>query len=210
MEWAGVHDLVLRAKAGDAQARDALCRMAQPFLARMAEKLLGPAWPERSVRDLVNDAWVPILAGLDRFQGGGNDEQTGATFRAWLATTLRRVYLNDLRYHNAQGRRPPGGLVSLQALPAGGSSAAPWQPPAGDPTPSEAAREREGRAGLRQDLRRALAGLDPTDRYIVEAKIFDDLSFAKIAAVVGQTCEQVRYRFHKTLEALKPTLRRWQ
>jgi RNA polymerase sigma factor (sigma-70 family) len=153
----------------------------------------------KSVRDLVGDTWVRILQGQESFRGGDNDEQTGAMLRAWLATTMRNVLCNDLR------KPTPRGVISVDRL-GSGDSAGPCQPLDGGPTPSVDTSDGERRAGLQK----ALSRLDATDRYIVRAVFFEDMSDGKIAEVVNLSYEQVRYRFHKCLELLAPALRGWQ
>jgi RNA polymerase sigma factor (sigma-70 family) len=194
-----VHDLVERARTGDSRAQASLYQRVEPFLLAQAERLLAMNGPGKSVRDLVGDTWVRILQGQESFRGGGDDEQTGAMLRAWLATTMRHVLCNDLR------RPAPRGVISVDRL---GSdvSAGPPQPLDGGPTPSADTSDSERRAALQQ----ALSRLDATDRYIVRAVFFEDMSYGKIAEVVKLSYEQVRYRFHKSLELLAPALRGWQ
>ena len=73
MQWDGVHALVERAKQGDKQSWAQLCLLAEPYLIRRAEKLLGPGWRQRSVPDLVSKTWLQALQGLDSFVGGKDD-----------------------------------------------------------------------------------------------------------------------------------------
>jgi RNA polymerase sigma factor (sigma-70 family) len=173
--------------------------MVEPFLMRQAKRLLATKGVGKSVRDLVGDTWVRVLQGQGAFRSGNNDEQTGAILRAWLATIMRNVLSNDLR------RPTTCGLTSLDGLaPTDSNGSCP--PLDTGPTPSADAMDRERQVALQQ----ALAQLDATDRYIVRAVFFEDMSYGRIAEVVRLTYEQVRYRFHKSLETLAPALRGWQ
>src|SRR5581483_12094933 len=105
MQWDGVHELVGKARAGDREAADRLYALARPYLARRAADLLGPNWPEKSISDLIQETWLRAWKAIARFEGGGDDANTGALFRAWLATTMRNIWLNELRRPDP-GRSP--------------------------------------------------------------------------------------------------------
>ena len=50
------------------------------------------------------------------FQGGDGDAQTAPMFRAWMHRTLKNVHANWRRADEAQVRKPPAGLVSLDGV----------------------------------------------------------------------------------------------
>jgi len=207
MSWDGVHDLVRGLQAGDERGWALLDEMARAYLLRLAERILGPGWPGESVSDLMQKTWQRVLVGLEGFRGGGNDAQTGALLRAWLAQTMRNVYRNDRRYEGAQRRGQGAVAVSVEALAAGGSTGpgAAYQPMANDPSPSANAMAEERRLLVQQ----ALEGLpDPMDRDIVRDKVFGGLSIGDIAARLNLSYDQVRKRFHDSLERLRPILQR--
>jgi RNA polymerase sigma factor (sigma-70 family) len=207
MSWDGIHDLVRALQAGDERGWAMLHEMARPYLLRLAERILGPGWPGESVSDLTQKTWQRVLAGLGGFRGGDNDAQTGALLRAWLAQTMRNVYRNDRRYEGAQRRGRGVAAVSVDAL-ASGDSAVPgaaYQPQADDPSPSANAMAEERRLAVQK----ALESLpDVVDRTIVQQKVFGGLSIGEIAAALNLSYDQVRKRFHDSLERLRPTLQR--
>lgn len=194
MLWDGVRTLIGKARLGDRAALDRLYALAQPYLLRLAQRVLGPGWPEKSVSDLTQETWLRAWQGIGDFQGAESDADTGALFRAWLARTMKNVWLNDRRHDNALCRRPPAGIVPL----AGDDSAAPGHdPPGGDGTPSENVRRQE----QRQLLERAVADLpDPADRDVVRLRFFEGLSFAQIGQRLGRDESTVRYRLQRILE----------
>jgi RNA polymerase sigma factor (sigma-70 family) len=207
MSWDGIHDLVRALQAGDEPGWAALHEMARPYLLRLAERILGPGWPGESVSDLMQKTWQRVLAGLGGFRGGENDAQTGALLRAWLAQTMRNVYRNDRRYEGAQRRGQGVAAVSVEALATGDSAAsgAAYQPQADDPSPSANAMAEERRLAVQK----ALESLpDPIDRTIVQQKVFAGMSIGEIAAALNLSYDQVRKRFHDSLERLRPTLQR--
>jgi RNA polymerase sigma factor (sigma-70 family) len=194
MPWDGVHALIQRAKAGDPEAWRQLHVMAQDYLLRLARRLVGPGWAHRSASDLVQDAWRQVYQAIGAFRGGDNDAQTGATFRALLARTLRRLHANGLRHDRAAIRRPPG-TVPLGACGADDSAAGLGDPPADDPTPSHPLHVEERRAKVES----VLAKLEETDRAIVELRFFQGRSLEQVAGHLGLTYDQVRYRLHESI-----------
>jgi RNA polymerase sigma factor (sigma-70 family) len=194
MSWDGVHALVQRVKAGDAGAWPPLHALAQDYLLRLAQRLVGPGWAHRSANDLVMDAWLHVCQTIGDFRGGDNDTQTGAMFRAWLKTVLHRLHANGLRHDQAAIRRPQEGIVPLApTVGPGDSSVSSGDPPANDPTPSHPVHLAERRA----KIERVLATLEDRDRAIVKLHFFEGQSLEQVAERLSLTYDQVRYRLHE-------------
>ncbi len=194
-----IHALLARVKGGDRQAWEPLCRLVQPHLLRLAQQRLGPTWPQESVSDLVQATWERALRQIDRFQGGADDSQTAPMFRAWLSQILRNVHRNEFRDRHAARRRPPGGVLPLDAT----IPNEPKRDVAGnDPTASHAARLHEFRSAL-QD---ALLTLDEVDRRIVLLHFFDGLSLREIARQQGLGQNLVFDRFRRLKKRLQREL----
>lgn len=206
MQWDGVHTLVEQVQAGDQQAWTRLEVLARPYLLRLAQQFLGPDWPQQSVRDLLQDTWVRAFQGLPTFQPGAGDEQTAALLRAWLRKIMRNVHLNDRRYHRAERRKLPAGMISLDTVGAADStSAAPSvEPTAADPTASANLYAEERTRKIQDALDRLT---DPADRDVIRLYFFEGRSLAQIAQELGRTYDDVRGRFHKCLTRLRPELR---
>ena len=116
MSWDGIHQLIVRAKAGDDDAWQSLHEMVRPYLLNLGQRLLGPASPHESVSDLTQSTWMRVLAGIHGFRGGEDDIQTAPLFRAWLRKTMKNVECEQ-----SAGRKDPAstgasGIVSLSAL----------------------------------------------------------------------------------------------
>ena len=79
MQWDGVHDLVLRAKAGDELAWQELCELAQPYLYRLAQRALGPDRPSQSVSELLQGTWLRAWQGIEGFRGGRRNQTNRTT-----------------------------------------------------------------------------------------------------------------------------------
>lgn len=198
MQWNGIHALILQAKAKDPEAWRALEAMSRGFMLGIAQQFLGSGWPHGSVSDLTQEAWVRVCSTLDEFRGGENDAQTGAAFRALLKKAMKSQYANGLRHYRTARRRPPPGTVRAGANDPDGSSVGVCDPPAPDQTPSTPLREAEER----EQVRKALAGLDPEDGAAVELHFFRGRSLAQIADELALTFDQARYRLHRALARL--------
>jgi RNA polymerase sigma-70 factor (ECF subfamily) len=203
MQWEGVHQLIRQARAGDREALDRLYVLAQPYLLRLAQRLLGPSWPHESVSDLTQDTWLHALQGLGGFEGAANDADTGALFRAWLARTMKNARLNDVRFDAAKCRRGPLGTVPLDPAEPGDSSPG-GDPPGRDQTPSENVRRQEQRTLIQQALHKLS---EPDDWEIVRLRFFEELSFAEIGKRLGRDESTVRYHLQRILEYLGEELK---
>lgn len=203
MLWDGVTALVARAKQGDTEALERLYRLAQPYLLQLAQRTLGPGWPEQSLSDLTQETWLRAWQAIGDFQGADNDADTGALLRAWFARTLKRVWLNQIRYENAQRRKPTAGSVPLTSCTPD-SSGSGLDPAASDPTPSENVREQESRSLVERALEKLP---DAADREIVRLRFFEGLSFAQIGERLGRDESTIRYRLQRVLDFLGDELK---
>jgi RNA polymerase sigma factor (sigma-70 family) len=194
MSWDGVHALVQQAKRGDRDALARLYDLAQPYLLGLAQKLLGPGWPNKSVSDLTQETWLRAWQGLHNFHGADGDPDTAALFRAWLARTMKNVWRNDVRFANARCRKG-----SASSLPLEPGCDLPGQPCSRDPTPSENLRWHEQRSLVEQALQKLP---DPGDGEIVRLRFFEGLSFPEIGRRLGRDESTVRYHLQRGLEFL--------
>jgi RNA polymerase sigma factor (sigma-70 family) len=204
MPWDGVCALIDRAKAGDEDAWRRLYDLTQPFLQRQAQRRLGPGSRLYGASDLVADTLLRAWQRLGTFRGGGADDaQTGALFRSWLATIVKRIFANDVRYRDAAIRKPPGGIDSLDAARNGETADPGRDAPADDPSPGYWLRLDEEKVRVATSL----AKLDPCDRAVVELHIFQDWTLGRVADHLGLRYDQVRYRLHGALDRLGHELR---
>lgn len=202
----GFHDLLARAHDGDRTAIDELLALIRPWIEQAARQAAPQHRPDGSTSDLVQEALLRAWQKLDQFQGGGDEVQSLAMFRAWLARIVSRLGFNAARDGKARQRTPPGKLLRLdgQGPADSGDSAAGIDPSAAEPTPSAAVLADE-RARL---VRAALDRLtDPLDRDIIQLRFFEAHSLRQIALKLGCNHETVRQRYHALLRELGKELR---
>lgn len=191
--------MVQRARQGDTAAADRLYAITRTYLLGLAQRLLGPGWPHKSISDLMQETWARAWKGLPGFAGADNDADTGALLRAWLARTMRNVRLNEARFDGAACRGGP--LARPRVGDTGDSIVA--DSPARDATPSEAVRQDE-----RLDLvRRALAELPAADAELVRLRFFDGLSLDEMGRRVGRDESTIRHHLQRILERLGAELK---
>ncbi|RMH41118.1 MAG: sigma-70 family RNA polymerase sigma factor [Deltaproteobacteria bacterium] len=130
---------------------------------------------EADAADVVQRAFVRAFRGLRRFRGE-------ASVRTWLYRIAINLSLNHVR----DRRREQPADIDAAALrtEAVGS----------------ARLERRERA---RRLRAAIAQLPPKQRAVVELRIYDELPFRDIAAVVGGTENAAKVNFHYGMRRLR-------
>ncbi len=206
MSWTGVHQLIVRAKAGDNDAWWLLHDMVRPYLLKEAQRRLGPTWPQQSASDLTQNTWQRAWTKIESFRGGDDDDQTAALFRAWLRQTLKRVHSNHKRAERAQRRLMPPGTFSMYATGPGDRSG-------GRPGFEAIADQSSVSAKLRRDEEKArieqvLGKLgDPEDRELVSLHFFDGQSIRKIAQDRGVSPHTIGSRLQRILDRLGPDLK---
>ncbi len=89
MNKADEHDLVRKAKAGDAEAMEALICAHQQALYAFILRMCGR--PEVA-QDIVQEAFVRVLSNLNRFD-------TRFRFSTWLFTIAKRLFVNSVQKH---------------------------------------------------------------------------------------------------------------
>jgi RNA polymerase sigma factor (sigma-70 family) len=201
MSWEGVGDLIERAKGGDDHAWRALHEMVRPYLLKLAQRTLGPAWPEQSASDLTQDTWERVVRGIGEFRGGPDDGQTAAVLRAWLRRIMNHAHANRIRSARTRRRKAPAPLVSLDALGRSDltDGASPLELVSGESTPSANARREESRLAVRE----VLEGLpDPRDRELLLSYFFEGCTLSQIAQRQGVSVEEVRSRRQDILKRL--------
>jgi RNA polymerase sigma factor (sigma-70 family) len=200
----GLNELIRRARLGDCEAWGHLEAEFGPHLLRVAQHLLGPNWPDKSCRDVVQDAWLRIVQNFDSFRGAAGDAQTAAVFRAWITQTLRNAWANDVRGCRTKRRSPPAGKSSGVAS-AGNSSDSPSGPelPAPDPTPSRVISSKEVADLVRVGLDRLV---DPEEREVLRLHYLEGVPLRRIARSLGLSYDQVRTRCQKARQNLKREL----
>ncbi len=99
---------------------------------------------------------------------------------AWLFTTVRRRALNQTRGEQRRSQHQQRAAAGRE----------PWFQPALDANLTSA------------EVEAVLERLDPTDREIVVAKVWGELSFEQIATLVQRSSSHVHRRYHHALSIL--------
>ena len=199
MNWTGIHDLIIRAKAGDAQAWERLYDLSRPYLLKLA----GKPRSGDSTSDAIQNTLLRVFEQLGTFDGGRDDANTAAMFRAWLASLFKNLQSNTTRHNNAKMRQVPPGAVSLDAQPSdasatGGRVAVLSR----EPTGSLQARLKE----RDEAVEAAVQTLDPLDQAIIRMHYFEGVPVGKIAERLGLTYDKIRGRLKRSLDRLEPLL----
>jgi RNA polymerase sigma-70 factor (ECF subfamily) len=194
--------LLAALRAGDAGAFEAVVRDWSPGLLRAARGYVGS---DAAAQEAVQETWLAVIAGLDRFEG-----------RSRLRTWVHGILANVARRRGVQDHRS----VPLSALVADGSDG-PVVDPARFRGPGE---ERagswrdeavpepfgpEGRAlgaELREMLLAALATLPERQRQVVVLRDLEGLSTPEVAQVLGLSEGNVRVLLHRGRMRLRELL----
>jgi len=172
------HDLVARAVAGDAAAMDELVARHHASAFRVA---LGILRNEDAAADVAQDTFLKAFRGLKSFRGD-------AQFRTWLLTIAANEARGALR---KVGRRKEMGLESAGPVAAG--------TPAVDDV-VERRQEAERIKGFLHEL-------PEKQRQAVTLRIFEDLSFREIGALIGSSEGSARVNYHHGIKRLRELLK---
>jgi len=202
----GDAELVRRLRAGDERVFADLVERWSPTMLRVARTFVGSA---QSAEDVVQDAWLGVLAGLDRFEGR-------ASLRSWVFTIL----VNRAR---TRGGREARTVAVAWSAGAGDGGTGPTVDPGrfqgpdgrhpghwtsvGAPQPWDEAPER--RALAREAIAQvatALEALPPRQRLVVVLRDVEGLTAEETCAVLGVTAQNQRVLLHRGRAALRGRL----
>ncbi|MEO6259588.1 MAG: sigma-70 family RNA polymerase sigma factor [Thermoanaerobaculia bacterium] len=181
-------ELVVRLRAGDGDAFEALVRTYSPTLLRTARRFLRS---EEDARDALQDSFVSVFKSIDTFEAN-----------AQLSTWLHRIVINrSLMKLRSQRRHPEEDIEKYlprfledghQADPAGA-----WP---------EGADSMIERAELRTLVRESIDRLPETYRVVLVLRDLEELSTEEAAEVLGVTPNAVKIRLHRARQALRGIL----
>lgn len=171
------HELVERARGGDADAYATLVRDHQEIAFRTAVLIAGNA---ADAEEAAQDAFVKAYRALERFR-------PGQPLRPWLLTIVA---------NEARNRRRSAGRREALALRAAGE-----ERHAGEAvhSPEVALLAGERRAALLTGI----AALRPDDRLVIGCRYFLELSEAETAAALGVRPGTVKSRLSRALHRLR-------
>jgi RNA polymerase sigma factor (sigma-70 family) len=177
--------LVARARAGDAAALAELARRYEPDVRAVARLRLGPALrPYLDSVDLVQSVHRSLMRGLrdEKFDLAGPEQLV-----ALALTMVRRKAARAWRKLRRQARPGEGPGDSLPDLLVNLASP--------EPDPARA-------AALRDTAERAVAGLEPLDRELIERSLLGYRT-ADIARDLGENADVLRVRLSRLRQRLR-------
>jgi RNA polymerase sigma-70 factor (ECF subfamily) len=171
-------ELVEKARSGDVEAMNELVSRHHGSAFRVA---LGILKDEDGAADVAQDAFLKAFGGLRKFRGD-------ASFKTWLLTITANEAKGILR---RRGRRKELALETAGPLSSG----------------EEAMDEALAKAEEVERIKKVLDGLPDKQKQAVSLRIFEDLSFREIGAIIGSSEGAARVNYHHGLKRLREILR---
>ncbi|TWT78561.1 RNA polymerase sigma factor [Posidoniimonas polymericola] len=184
-------ELLIAARNGDDDALGAICQRLYGYLLVVARRGIGSDLAAKvGASDVVQQSMMEAHQDFARFDGANEEE-----FRAWIGLLLQRNLQDVGRRYRGAARRDIGreiGIDSRQTLPIASS----------EPNASRIARRRE----TDEELARAVEGLPPRQRQIVELRHRDNIPYDQIAAQLATTEEAARKLYSRAVIKLRQKL----
>jgi RNA polymerase sigma-70 factor (ECF subfamily) len=177
--------LLVRAREGDAAAREELARASGDAAFRFALQLVG----DRDLaRDVAQDAVLRLFASLRRVD-------PERPFQPWLFRIVRNRAI-DLR---RRARRTDRSFEATAGLSSAGAAERAHDPADGSPSPLERSEQGE----LQRLMWSCLGRLDRAHREILVLRDYQDLSYREIAEVLELPLGTVMSRLHAARRRLR-------
>ncbi len=188
-------DLLARARAGDAAARDQLFATCRNYLSIIARAEVG-SWLQAKVdaSDLVQQTMLDAHRGLANFRG-----QTDGEWLAWLRQILSHNAADFVRHYGEAAKRKAGREISLVPNDSQASSASPLDPAAPGETPSEMLVRHE----VELQLADAIAALPEDYQEVVVLRNIERLAFDEVARRMGRSRPAVQMLWMRAIRALQ-------
>jgi len=199
----GDEELIAALRRGDEGAFKAVVEEYSPFLTRLAMMHV----PSRAIaEEVVQDTWLAVLNGLDRFEGR-------SSLRTWVASIL----LNNARTRGKrEGRIVPFALLRRRYEEGSGPSVDPdrfqgrgsdrpgwWaRPPAAWQSPEE----QLGMEQTRQVLIQAIKALPPRQREVIALRDLSGWPAVEVCNVLGISETNQRVLLHRARSKVREAL----
>jgi RNA polymerase sigma-70 factor, ECF subfamily len=184
-------DLVARLRGGDEGAFVQLVARHHASMLRLAISFVSNG---AIAEEVVQDAWVGVLRGLDRFAGR-------STFKTWLLTILvNRARSTAVRERRSVAVGDPAPAVDPRRFDAAGSWSSPprhW---------SEDSEDRLLAEGVAERLWSALQALPARQRQVVALRDIDELDSQEVCEVLEISQANQRVLLHRGRSRLREAL----
>ena len=170
------HDLILRLKAGDRQALEALIDRYTHYCGAVAARTLDPCPSREDLEEVAADAFLALWRGRE-----GLDPDR--PLRPWLAVTARNLALDRLRARRETQELSP-------------------RLPDSRPGPEELAE----RQALHDQLRRLVEGLEEPDRTLFLRYYYEEEPLYQVASRLGMNLSTAKTRLARGRKRLKQAL----
>jgi RNA polymerase sigma-70 factor (ECF subfamily) len=177
--------LLVRARAGDASAREELARTSGDAAFRFALQLVGD---RELARDVAQDSVMRLFASLHRVD-------PERPIQPWLFSIVRHRVIDLRRRTRSRNERP----LELATGAATAGEGVTHDPPDASPGPLE----RSERVELQRLVWSCLGRLDPAHREILVLRDYQDLSYREIAEVLAVPLGTVMSRLHAARRRLR-------
>lgn len=174
-----------RAGLTEQDVRDLTGRYNQRLF-RIARAIVGQ---DAEAEDVVQEAWVRALEGLDQFRGE-------AAFSTWLT----RILINEA--YGRVRRRKPNVDFTAEAEPAIRAHILKFPAASSRPDPEATVASNQ----MRQLLEQAIDALPEPFRVIFVARVVEEMSVDETAALFGLKPETVKTRLHRARTKLRESL----
>ena len=192
--------LIERARTGDRQALDEIFTRERSRLRRMVDMRLDCRLQGRiDASDVIQEAFLEAASRLEEYLA-----KPALPLFLWLRLIVGERLTRLHRHHLGVHMRDAGREVSLyrEALPAASSMALAAQLLGKYTSPTQAAIRAERILRVQE----ALNTLDPLDREILSLRVFEELTRAECAKVLGIEESAAAKRYVRALERLKDML----
>ena len=185
VDLSDARDLLVSARAGDA---DAFCRLMEPLQTRLLRQAVALSGNLTAAEDLVAETFVEAWKSIARY-----DES--CRFSTWLYSILLHRHYKSRR----RARSRPTPLAALPVFERDDLTARQEKLPSPAPSPDEEVVNNESLARVRG----CVARLSEKHRRIILLRFFEDASLPDMARVLGCPVGTVKSRLYHALEKLR-------
>lgn len=182
---ATAHELLSRAREGNARA---FCLLIEPLQARILRQAAALCGDLNAADDLVSETLVEAWKSLPRYNGT-------CRLSTWLYAILLHRHQKAVRHSHSR----PTSLTSFTVFESEEFQERQQNVPSPESSPADSAAQKESFV----QLRNCIEGLPDKHRQIILLRFFEDASLPDMAAVLGCSIGTVKSRLHHALDKLR-------